>query len=614
MFGLIGVVKASIGSVSGIRPIHDSLIAPARRDGWNRSQLFHDSDCIVSAIEADIPSAPPTSSMEFDDGISLALFGAIYNDLDAEESPLAFVHRRYIADGANCFAELNGTFSLILRDARAKTVYLAVDRLATRPILHVQTGGHVLISPDLRSFTESGEVPKRVNPSALAAMLATRHMHGDDTYIQGVRSLNPGCFLEITAGSVEEKRYWDYTIEPGEDRGMEAYQAELKDLILRAVERRLRSGPSPALLLSGGVDCRAILGAARELGARLHLYSYVERGRPGSDPAVAEQIAKVAGQELELLHFESTDLESRIRDTTPAFNGLRGSIYEYQALRQLRGRHSGLLIGDQSWGGRGYAMESEDDLFLSLSITRLAEYPAWKELLSDGLFESLVLHDAEAFERMSARCSSVQIHDRKDYFYTMEHLPRNYLLGRCFLAGHVGHVLLPWLDNAILDFMRRTPTRYRMGRHLFRETARSMSPDLFDLPAATTQGNLEDWELMQHTLDSGGGTVEALCSAGEHAIDKMFMPEALRSFIGSARTSRIQALKQRVKSSDNFLLQRGGEWLSRQLTSRSSRYTRNLKISHSLTPWRVLETVAALRFIVGEHLGLELDEASLSNS
>jgi len=381
--------------------------------------------------------------------------------------------------------------------------------------------------------------------------------------------------------------------------------------MLQAVERRLRGRSSSALMLSGGVDCRAILAAAREIGSPLELYSYVERGRAGSDPEVAGRLAKIAGTELNLLHFDSTDLGARIRETTPVFNGLRGNIYEYQALRQLRGRHAGLLIGDQSWGGRGYAMESEDDQFLSLSITRLSAFPGWKNLLSEGLYDALISHDDRAFERMSARSDADELHDRKDYFYTMEHLPRNYLLGRCFLAGHVAPVVLPWLDNDILDFMRRTPTRHRLGRSLFRNTAQAMAPDLFNVPQAISQGNLEDWELMRHA-SRNGGTIDALCFTGDHAIDKIFVQDAVRAAIESSRASAFQVLKRRLKGSNSFMVQRGGEWLSKQMTSRSKRYTRNLKLSGALSSWRILESVATLRFILGEHLGLDLDEAALT--
>ena len=226
MFGFVGVVKSGRENGKDIRAIQSALVAPSRRAGWTDTALIQGPDCVLSAVEPDFPSTMPTPSMQFDDGISVALFGTIYNDLKAGESPVDFLHRIYVERGVGCFSELNGTFSLVVQDTGAKKIFVAVDRLGTRPLLYFRGNGHLLISPDLRSFTESGEVPKRLNPSALAAALATRHMHGDDTYVLGVRSLNPGCYLEIGPDSVEEKQYWDYAIEPAEDRSEEDERGE----------------------------------------------------------------------------------------------------------------------------------------------------------------------------------------------------------------------------------------------------------------------------------------------------------------------------------------------------------------------------------------------------
>ena len=286
MFGFVGIICTHTKPIEETRKIHQGLVSPFRNDGRTISKLLSTGGALVSVVEPDLPSHAPTTLHTFDDGIQLAFFGDIFNDLASGELQADYIHKLFVKDGPRGFASLNGSFFLCIHDGEKGETHLATDRFSSRPLFYYVGEDYLIFSPDQRSFVDSGCVPPKANLAAAAAMLACGHLHHDDAYIQDVKFLSGGSALRIQQGKTKLIKYWDYEINPQDDEGKKAYHSRLSDLLLKAVERRLRRESSPALLLSGGVDSRALLGACMELGVRVDLCSYSCRGQRGSDAHV----------------------------------------------------------------------------------------------------------------------------------------------------------------------------------------------------------------------------------------------------------------------------------------------------------------------------------------
>jgi hypothetical protein len=606
MFGIAGIVSGAKKKPEDTDRLYRELLSPFVRDGLPIRQLCTSESCIVSLIEPKLACVRSSFFGQFDDGISVIVFGEIFNDRQPDESVVEYVHRLFVKDGISSFTALNGSFCLFIHNEAEYESFLVADKFSSRPVLYHIGKEYTMFSPDQRSFVHSECVSKKVNLGAVAAMLSSGHLYNDDTYIQDVKYLQGGSALRVHPAGKQIIKYWDYVIEPQPDEGIQAYQSRLAPLLLKSVERRVKGESKPALFLSGGLDSRALLGACMELGFKVELCSYYSRRNRESDAYVAEKIAKLSGMPLHLIHYDPPDIMACVRQTTPFFCGMRNSIYEYEALKKIQGSFSSILIGDQVLGIHDHAVTNEEDMFKCSHIYHLSD-TLWKKLLSSAHYDAIRTHNEASFNKLSSRTSLVNLYDRKDYFYTTERLARNLLPGRCFLNYCVAKVRQPWLDDDILNFARLLPTQYRRSKLLFQSTVGTMFPGLFSVPKATSDGSYRYTSMYYPLiLKRNPDVVKEACFQGTYSIDSIFAPTALEHYLRIPNSSLSNRIKDQIRNSDFVALQRVSNSIYDMIKQHSAIFARKMCHSDMLSQWQILERIAILRFTVGGQLALEL--------
>jgi len=607
MFGIAGIVSGAKKKPEDIDRLYRELLWPFVKDGLPVRQLCTTESCIVSLIEPKLACVRSSFFGQFDDGISVIVFGEIFNDRQPDESIVEYVHRLFVKDGISSFAALNGSFCMFIHNETEYESFLVADKFSSRPVLYHIGQEYTMFSPDQRSFVHSECVSKKVNLGAVAAMLSSSHLYNDDTYIQDVKYLQGSSALRVYPAGKQIIKYWDYVIEPHTDEGIQAYQSRLAPLLLKSVERRIKGESKPALLLSGGVDSRALLGACMELGFKVELCSYYSRQYRESDACIAERIAKLSGMPLHLIRYEPADILSCVRETMPFFGGMRRSIYEYEALKKIQGEFSSILVGDESFGWYDRALASEEDMFASVFINRFSRN-LWKKLLTDSHYEEMRTRDEANFNKLSSRTSLVNLLDRRIYFGTTEHLVRDIVLGRCFLNYCIAKVRQPWLDNDILNFMRLLPTQYSLSKALFQSTAGIMFPHLFSVPKATNNGSYRDTSMYYPMiLEKNPDVVKEACFQGTYSIDSIFVPAALEHYLRIPNRSLRGRIKEQIKNSDFLVLRRVSKSIYDMVKKHSAIFAREMCHPDILSQWQILERIAILRFTVGGQLALELE-------
>ena len=607
MFGLSTLCSAHHISREKSQTLFDHLLVPLRDGQVCIGKPYLSQTCLVTTIEPGLSSLQTGRQEIFPDGSLVVLVGEVFNDCNEGETVTAQVRRLYLQKGLPGLADLNGSFCLLIHNPHRNETLIAVDRFASRPVLYQVKQGQLVIAPDLRCFVESGSAPRKASPSALAAMLNSSHVLDEDTYVEGVRFLRGGWALRFTEGVTEPVQYWDYALSAEGDEGQETYRKHLKSLLLEAVARRLRDRPAMGLFLSGGVDSRALLGACMELGYKAELFSYSRRQQSGSDAEIAKALAMKAGMPFHLVPYDPSPILAGIHESTPAFNGMRGTIYEADALNQIRGQVDTVLLGDESFGWLPHALANEDSVFSRIGIHRLEKNPVWRGLLTETSYERLASANATSFERLSARCPITDLHDRKDYFYTTERLVRNIVLGRSYLNGFVARVRSPWLDKDVVDFVRKLPVQYRLGKSLYESTVRLMFPHLFDLPTATSSGEFSESMIFRGMLKTNPNLIHQAFFEGEYPIDSLFKRREIESHFQISKGISANRFKEMIKDSNLAFVRQAGRWLSRKARSVSSSLASSLDEVESLSQRRILENIAILRYTVGERLRLEME-------
>ncbi len=181
--------------------------------------------------------------------------------------------------------KLRGQFAIALWDERKRQLQLGRDRFGIAPLFWTRQGDWLLFASEIKGLLASGMVPARPDRRGIDHVFSFSAVPGPRTCFEGVRLLPPGHFLSITPGSgnganaqVEERAYWEMNFPDRGDEERGENPARLVDdfenILLQAVEERLRADVPVGAYLSGGVDSSMIVALACHLkGPAINTYT-----------------------------------------------------------------------------------------------------------------------------------------------------------------------------------------------------------------------------------------------------------------------------------------------------------------------------------------------------
>jgi asparagine synthase (glutamine-hydrolysing) len=154
-----------------------------------------------------------------------------------------------------------------------------------------------------------------------------------------------------------------------------------------------------------------------------------------------------------------------------------------------------LFVGDECMGWIDRPIYSYADVLQAVAIydfSRLSWLERYIDSASMKLFSETVKEDVETIIK---RCpESGDLHDAKDYLYLDQRMSHVIMPWRENFPGRFFTVANPLLDNAILDFMQKVPSKLRRGKRLFKDTVRDMFPDLFRFKRARSSSFTSYWD------------------------------------------------------------------------------------------------------------------------
>lgn len=181
------------------------------------------------------------------------------------------------------FERLRGQFAIAVYDQRRHQLTLGRDRFGISPLYWTQQGDWLLFASEIKGLLASGMVAARADRRGIDQIFTFAAMPGPVTCFDGVRLLSPGHFLQVTPGEeggveLREKAYWkmDFPDRGDEDPGADPRKLvdEFEQLLLTAVEKRLRADVPVGAYLSGGLDSSLIVAmAARLKGPQINTYT-----------------------------------------------------------------------------------------------------------------------------------------------------------------------------------------------------------------------------------------------------------------------------------------------------------------------------------------------------
>ena len=252
-------------------------------------------------------------------GLVVLVDGEIFSEEGPVSNPEEIIARLYRSEKLDSLAHLNGSFSAIIVDSKKNLVILATDRLGTRPLFVWHSGRHLSVSSRLSSLLSDNRVGRRMSRQGIVELVALQRTTGGNTHFEIVNSTIAADIWIFSGDSVARRQTrrlkWSKTT-----LDQQGVSEQLTEGIRRSVRRRTSDPVRHGLLLSGGLDARAVLAADY---AELRRLTCLTTGPFfNTEVSIAEMAASAVGAEFRFFENPPSELFNELDEVTIASDGL----------------------------------------------------------------------------------------------------------------------------------------------------------------------------------------------------------------------------------------------------------------------------------------------------
>jgi asparagine synthase (glutamine-hydrolysing) len=272
------------------------------------------------------------------DGRFVLIFnGEIYNfrEIKKELAEYPFVSASdaevvlaaYIKWGPASLSKLKGMFAFAIWDNAEEKLFIARDRFGVKPVYYYHVGETFLFASEIRSILASGIVPKKINRQALSDYLKYQSVIAPLTLVQGIMQLPAGHYLEFKRGNLLISKYWDITDAKiaTDDVSKEQVYKQIRELLFKAVERRLVSDVPIGAFLSGGIDSSAIVAIMSEISEKKPVaFTVAFEEKDYDESAFATIVAKKYGVQHTKIMLKPNDFLDQLPSALRAMDSPSG--------------------------------------------------------------------------------------------------------------------------------------------------------------------------------------------------------------------------------------------------------------------------------------------------
>ena len=278
----------------------------------------------------------------------------------------AIVLALFVNSGTNCFADLEGYWSLILVDNEKKQLLAARDHFGNRPLFYCYTVNSMAVSSQSRLLHEVDENAKEINKNAVVEYLLWGDiMKHNQQFFTHIHALPPSHYLlysfdnhDFKINSYYELPYkrckasYNVYEEP-------FYIDNVRQWVLNSVRYNVGNQSRLALGVSGGLDSSSLLCSAVKVhpDCRYTAFTFVNEHDRRED-FWAEKITKHAGVDWVKVPCHAREMVelvphlNKIQDV-PIFN--TSTIAQYKVMQAVKEHGFDAILdgqgGDELFGG-----------------------------------------------------------------------------------------------------------------------------------------------------------------------------------------------------------------------------------------------------------------------
>ncbi|MBX2909017.1 MAG: asparagine synthase (glutamine-hydrolyzing) [Chitinophagales bacterium] len=191
----------------------------------------------------------------------------------------------FIEKGKDCLPLLNGFFAFAVYDNLLQVTFIARDRFGIKPLVIFEDDKRFLFASEMKALL-AFPIKKEIDFSVLHYYLQLNYVPLETSMLKGFRKLKPGTFLVLKKDGTKQEGVFYEVQKKWQAKQYPTYekaQAELREIVEAAVQRRLVSDVPLGAFLSGGIDSSIVVSCAAKHTKHLNTFSIGFKDEPYFD-------------------------------------------------------------------------------------------------------------------------------------------------------------------------------------------------------------------------------------------------------------------------------------------------------------------------------------------
>jgi asparagine synthase (glutamine-hydrolysing) len=186
------------------------------------------------------------------------------------QTPSHLILAAYQAFGEKCPEMLEGDFSFVIWDRKARRIIAARDFMGRRPVFFAELGSTLVIASTIGAILEHPRTSHDLNLGSVVESMAGYVTSGEATCYKSVSRLHAGrTLVREGRAPVRTTTHWEAPIfHSGSSLSFDDAADQLKELLCVATAERLAQSGNTAVWMSGGRDSTAVFAAGKEFVRR----------------------------------------------------------------------------------------------------------------------------------------------------------------------------------------------------------------------------------------------------------------------------------------------------------------------------------------------------------
>ncbi len=261
--------------------------------------------------------------------------------------------------GVDCVRHFNGIFAFALWDAKKERLLVARDRMGTKPLYFVRGHRGLAFASEIKALLTLPEVTRHLDMDAAGQFFRLGFVPAPRTLFRGIEKLPAGWRLIAESGRIRTERYWDLEFHTDSSLGFHESGAHLRKLLREAVVDQMVSDVPIGAFLSGGVDSTAVVAfmqQATDRRVRTYSIGFDAQHSYHNEAPYAEAAARALGtdhrtlivrpQVADLMPWLIEKLDEPLTDTSFILTYLVSELARQEVKVALSG-----VGGDELFGG-----------------------------------------------------------------------------------------------------------------------------------------------------------------------------------------------------------------------------------------------------------------------